>query len=201
MLKAARIWFRSFLVVSCGLSDSKCGLDVPDPRMELFRNSNGFMRHEIRDRCRAIADKVSPRCGVSLKLWNCGMLRSEEFKQSFDMFDTDRTGEVAAGWQVSLCMKAPIVEQVDVIQVGGILRSLGFATELAEVQAHPLQCLSIAAELSGRCLSLHLMLLGAPEDGGLESWHSLVETDTALYMLFLHWPHLQGMAATHLLHS
>ncbi|CAE7566903.1 unnamed protein product, partial [Symbiodinium pilosum] len=55
--------------------------------MELFRNSNGFMRHEIR-----------------------------EFKQSFDMFDTDRTGEV------------------DVIQVGGILRSLGFATELAEVQ-------------------------------------------------------------------
>ncbi|CAE7218674.1 unnamed protein product, partial [Symbiodinium natans] len=55
--------------------------------MELFRSSNGFMRHEVR-----------------------------EFKQSFDMFDTDRAGEV------------------DVIQVGGILRSLGFVTELAEVQ-------------------------------------------------------------------
>lgn len=55
--------------------------------MELFRNSNGFMRHEVR-----------------------------EFKQSFDMFDTEKVGEV------------------DVIQVGGILRSLGFVTELAEVQ-------------------------------------------------------------------
>ncbi|CAJ1368035.1 unnamed protein product [Effrenium voratum] len=55
--------------------------------MEVFRGSNGFMRHEVK-----------------------------EFQESFNMYDTAKSGEV------------------DVIQVGGILRSLGFSSELAQVQ-------------------------------------------------------------------
>lgn len=56
--------------------------------MEIFRTNNGFTRNEVK-----------------------------EFRQSFDMFDTDQSGEV------------------DVIQVGHILRSLGISAELQQVQA------------------------------------------------------------------
>ena len=51
-----------------------------------------------------------------------------------------------------------VLKQVDVIQVGGILRSLGFVTELAEVQAW---------QIAGRIRAFTAMP-GAAEDCGLE---------------------------------
>ncbi|CAE7345136.1 CABP1 [Symbiodinium sp. CCMP2592] len=87
MIEAVDPQKRVDLSASCFTACGMLDFDEFVQMMELFRNSNGFMRHEVR-----------------------------EFKQSFDMFDTEKVGEV------------------DVIQVGGILRSLGFATELAEVQ-------------------------------------------------------------------
>ena len=101
-------------------------LDEDEIRLVLQRLGYTPLRAVILD----LMDTVQPRKGnvmdfdefvemMEIFRMNNGFTRNEvkDFRHSFDLFDSNQT------------------EEVDVIQVGGILRSLGIGADLAQVQA------------------------------------------------------------------